>query len=146
MNTQDWFPLGWTGWMSLQSKRLSRVFSKTTVQKHQFFGTQIPTLTSIHDYWKNIAWSRWTFIGKINVCFLICCLGGHNFSSKGQPSFSFMAAVTICRDFWAHKIMSVTVSTVSPSICLEVIRPDDMILVFWMLSFKPNISDLNWRK
>ena len=38
MNTQDWFPLGWTGWISLQSKGLSRVFSNTTVQKHQFFG------------------------------------------------------------------------------------------------------------
>ena len=38
MNTQDWSPLGWTGWISLQSKGLSRVFSNTTVQKHQFFG------------------------------------------------------------------------------------------------------------
>ena len=38
MNTQDWFPSGWTGWISLQSKALSRVFSNTTVQKHQFFG------------------------------------------------------------------------------------------------------------
>ena len=37
MNTQDWSPLGWTGWISLQSKGLSRVFSNTTVQKHQFF-------------------------------------------------------------------------------------------------------------
>ena len=41
MNIQDWFPLGWTGWVSLQSKGLSRVFSNTTVQKHQFFGTQL---------------------------------------------------------------------------------------------------------
>ena len=40
MNIQDWFPLGWTGWISLQSKGLSRVFSNTTVQKHQFFRTQ----------------------------------------------------------------------------------------------------------
>ena len=40
MNTQDWSPLGWTGWISLQSKGLSRVFSNTTVLKHQFFGTQ----------------------------------------------------------------------------------------------------------
>ena len=40
MNIQDWFPLGWTGWISLQSKGLSRVFSNTTVQKHQFFTTQ----------------------------------------------------------------------------------------------------------
>jgi len=38
---QDWFPLGWTGWISLQSKGLSRVFSNTTVQKHQFFGAQL---------------------------------------------------------------------------------------------------------
>ena len=56
MNIQDWFPLGWTGWISLQSKGLSRVFSNTTVQKHQFFGAQpssSPSLTSIHDHWKN---------------------------------------------------------------------------------------------
>ena len=41
MNTQDWFLLGWTGWISLQSKGLSRVFSNTTVQKHQFFNAQL---------------------------------------------------------------------------------------------------------
>ena len=41
MNTQDWSPLGWTGWISLQSHGLSRVFSNTTVQKHQFFGAQL---------------------------------------------------------------------------------------------------------
>ena len=41
MNIQDWFPLGWTSRISLQSKGLSRVFSNTTVQKHQFFGTQL---------------------------------------------------------------------------------------------------------
>ena len=40
-NTQDWTPLEWTGWISLQSKGLSRVFSNTTVQKHQFFGSQL---------------------------------------------------------------------------------------------------------
>ena len=41
MNIQDWFPLGWTGWVSLLSKGLSKVFSNTIVQKHQFFGTQL---------------------------------------------------------------------------------------------------------
>ena len=41
MNTQDWSPLGWTRWISLQSKGLSRIFSNTTVQKHQFFGAQL---------------------------------------------------------------------------------------------------------
>ena len=56
MNIQDWFPLGLTGWISLQSKGLSRVFSNTTVQKHQFFSAQhfyTSILSSIHDYWKN---------------------------------------------------------------------------------------------
>ena len=48
-----------------------------------------------------------------------------------------MAAITICSDFGAKKIKSVTVSIVSPSICHEVMGPDAMILVFWMLSFKP---------
>ena len=56
MNIQDWSPLGWTCWISLQSKGLSKVFSNITVQKHQFFGAQFlysPSLTFIHDYWKN---------------------------------------------------------------------------------------------
>ena len=56
MNTQDWSPLGWNGWISLQSKGLSRVFSNTTVQKHHSSVLSFlysPTLTSIHDYWKN---------------------------------------------------------------------------------------------
>ena len=48
MNTQDWSPLGWTGWISLQSKGLSRVFSNTTVQKHQFFGAQLPSQSNSH--------------------------------------------------------------------------------------------------
>ena len=51
-----------------------------------------------------------------------------------------MAAVTICSDLGAPKIKSATVSTVSPSICHEVMGPDAMILVFWMLSFKPTFS------
>ena len=56
MNMQDWFPLGRTGWITLQSKGLSRVFSNTTVQQHQFSALSFlysPTLTSIHDHWKN---------------------------------------------------------------------------------------------
>ena len=52
MNIQDWFPLGWTGWISLQSKGLSRVFSNTTVQKHQFFGAQLSFLSLwCANYW-----------------------------------------------------------------------------------------------
>ena len=48
MNTQDWSPVGWTGWISLQSKGLSRVFSNTTVQKRQFFGAQLSSQSNSH--------------------------------------------------------------------------------------------------
>ena len=48
MKIQGWFPLGWTGWISLQSKGLSRVFSNTTVQKHQFFGAQPSSQSNSH--------------------------------------------------------------------------------------------------
>ena len=70
MNIQDWFPFGWTGLISLQFKRLSRVFSNTTVQKHQFFHAQLslssnslshPCMTT----GKTIALTRWTFVGKV---------------------------------------------------------------------------------
>ena len=56
MNTQDWSPLGWTGWISLQTKGLSRVFSNTTVQSINSSALSFlysPTLASIHDHWKN---------------------------------------------------------------------------------------------
>ena len=65
MNTQDWSPLGWTGWISLQSKGLSRVFSNTTVQNINSSVLSFlysPTLTSIHDHWKNQCFS---FVGKV---------------------------------------------------------------------------------
>ena len=48
MNTQDWSPLGWTGWIYLQFKGLSRVFSNTTVQKHQFFSAQLSSQSNSH--------------------------------------------------------------------------------------------------
>ena len=68
INTQDWFPLGWTGWISLQSKGLWRVFSNTTVQKHQFFGTQISSQSNSHIH----TWplEKRTFVGKITSLFL----------------------------------------------------------------------------
>ena len=49
-NTQDWSPSEWTVWISLQSKGLSRVFSNTTVQKHQFFGAQLPSQSNSHTH------------------------------------------------------------------------------------------------
>ena len=65
MNIQDWFPLGWTGWISLLSIGPSRVFSNTTVQKHQFFGAQLSFYSSsqIHTG-KTMALTRRTFVAK----------------------------------------------------------------------------------
>ena len=79
MNIQGWLPSGLTGFISLQSKGLSRAFSSTTVRNYQFFGISLlyrTTLTSIHDDWKNhsfdsmdICWQKWC------LCFLIWSLG-----------------------------------------------------------------------
>ena len=72
MNIQDWSPLGWTGWLSLQSKGLSTVFSNTRVQKHQFFGAQLslPSNSHVHTTTgKTIALTRWTFVGKVMAVF-----------------------------------------------------------------------------
>ena len=71
MNIQDWFPLGLTGLISLLFKGLSRViFSSTTVQKHQFFGTQPSLVQLLHPYMtteKAIALTRWTFVSNVSA-------------------------------------------------------------------------------
>ena len=74
MNTQDWSSLGWTGWFSLQSMGLSRVFSNTTVQKHQFFGAQLSSQSNSHIHTEanknlhrelySILWPIWKRIWK----------------------------------------------------------------------------------
>ena len=142
MNIQDWFPLGWTGWISLQSKGplkhlLQHHSSKTSIlQRSGFFMVQLT-----HQYrttGKTIALITWTSVGKVmlllfnmlsrfliafllrNKCFVISWLQ--------SPSPVILEPKTI---------KSVTVCIVSPSICHEVMGLDAMILVFWMLSFKP---------
>ena len=76
LNIQGWFPLGWIGWISLQSKGLSRVFSSTTVfEASAFFTVQLshPYMTA----GKTIALNKWTFVRTVMslLCFLICCPG-----------------------------------------------------------------------
>ena len=68
VNIQVWFPLGWTGWILLQSKGLSRVFSSTAVQKHQLFSTQPFIVQLSHPHvttGKTIALTLWTFVDKV---------------------------------------------------------------------------------
>ena len=78
-NIQGSFPLGLTGLISLLSRRLSRVFSSTTVQKHQFFSTQPSLWFSCHIHtwllWKPELWLYGPLLAKKRLCFLICCLG-----------------------------------------------------------------------
>ena len=78
MNIQDWFPLGLIGWISLQSKGLSRVFSNT-IQKHQFFSAQLSSWSNSHIHtWlleKRYLSLNWPLLAKWCFCFLICCLG-----------------------------------------------------------------------
>ena len=72
MNIQDWFPLGLTGLISLLSKGLSKVFSNTTVQKHQFFSAQPFLRSNCHIYMttgKTIALTVWIFVGKVMSLF-----------------------------------------------------------------------------
>ena len=129
MNIQDWFPLRWTCWISLQSKGLSRVFSNTTVQKHQFFGTQLSSQSNSHIHtWpleKTTALTKRTFVGKVlsllfnmlsrlvlifllrSKCLLISLLQ--------SPSAVILEPKIIESD---------TVSTVSPSISHEMMGPD----------------------
>ena len=107
MNIQGWFPFGLTGWI-LQSKGLSRVFSNTTVQKHQFFGAQPSLWSNSHIHiWlleKTIALTIWTFVGKV-MSLLFNTLSGFviAFLPRSKCLFNFMAAVTVHNDFGAQE-------------------------------------------
>ena len=126
MNTQDRFPLGWTGWISLQSKGLSRVFSNTTVQKHQFFGAQLsyPYMTT----GKTIALTRWTFVDKVMSLLL---------NMLSRLVIIFLPTSKHLLISWLQSPSAVILeppkirlATVSPSISHEVMGPDAMIFVF----------------
>ena len=138
MNIQDWFPLGSTGLISLQSKGLLRVFSKTTVQKHQFFGAQLydPTLTSIRDYWKNHSLTRWTFVGKI-MSLLFNMLSGLVIAFLLRSKHLLISWLQSLSSVILEpkEIKSVNVSTISPSMCHEVMGPDAQIFVFLNVEF-----------
>ena len=121
MNTQDWSPLGWTGWISLQSKGLLRVFSNTTVQKHQFFSAQLSSPFNSHPYMtsgKIIALARRTFVGKV-MSLLFCVLSRLVITclpwSKHLLISWLQSPSTVILE--PQKIKSLTVSLVSPSIC-----------------------------
>ena len=143
-NIQDWFPLGLTRLISLQSKGLSRVFSTPQFKSISSSALKVingPALTSIHDCWKNHSFVYMDLAGKVMPLLfnmlsslVIVCLPRSKhllFSWRHSPSAVILGP---------KKIKSVTVFIVSPSICHEVIRVDSIILDFWTLSFKPAFS------
>ena len=139
MNIQDWFPLGWTGWIFLQSKGLSRVFSNITVQKHQFFGAQPSLWSNSHiqnDYWKNHSFDETDLVGKVmSLLFNILSRFVIAFLPRCKRLLISWLQSPSAVILKPQKIKSATVSTVSASICHEGIGSDAMILGFecWVL-------------
>ena len=144
MNIQEWFPLGWTGWISLQSKGPSRVFqhhsSKISILWHSaFFIVQLshPYMTT----GKTIALSRWTFVDKVmSLLFNMLSRLVITFLPRNKCLFMSWLQSPSAVIWEPPKTKSDTVSTVSPSICHEVMGLDAVIFVFRMLSFKPTFS------
>ena len=135
---QGWSPSEWTGWISFQSKGLSRVFSNITFQKHQFFSAQPSSQSSSHPYMttgKTIALTRWTLVSKVMSLL---------FNMLSRLIITFLPRLKHLLISWLQSPSPVILQppkiksdTVSPSISHEVMGPDAMIFVFWMLSFKP---------
>ena len=118
---------------SLQSKGLSRVFSNTTVQKPQFFGTQLSSQSNTHIHtWpleKTIALTRRTFVGKVmSLLFNMLSRLVITFLPRSK-CLNFMAAITICSDFGAHKNKVWHCFHCFPIISHEVMGPDAMIFI-----------------
>ena len=147
MRIQVWFP-DWVDLLAVQGTLKGLL--QTTVQRLPFFGHlsipffwhfYCPILTSIHDYWKIIALTRWTFVSKVmsllfnmlsRIVIALLPRSKHLLISWLQSSSTVILET--------KKIKSLTVSIVSPSIWNEVIGPDVIIFIFWMLSFKPAFS------
>ena len=144
VNTQDWSPLGWTGWISLQSKGLKSLLqhhsSKASILLRSAFFIVRLSHTGMTTG-KTIALTRRTFFGKEMPLL---------FNMLSRLVVTFLPRSKRCLISWVQspsavileskKLKSDTVYTVSPSISHEVMGPDAMILVFWMLSFKPTFS------
>ena len=144
MNTQDWSSLGWTGWISLKSNGLKSLLqhhrSKASIFQHSaFFTVQLshPYMTT----GKTIALTRWTFVGKVmSLLFNLLSRLVTTFLPRSKHLLISWLQSPSTVILEPPKIKSDTVSTVSPSISHEEMGSDAMILVFWMLSFKPSFS------
>ena len=132
----DWFDLlAVQG--TLKSLLQHRSSKASILRCSAFYG---PTLTSIHDCWKNHSFTYTGLCWQSNFsAFLICCLGLSFLPRSKRLLISWLQSPSAVI-LEPKKIMSVTVYVVSTSVCHEVMGPDAMIFVFWMLSFKPTVS------
>ena len=117
MDTQDWYTLGWTSWISLEFKWLSRVFSNTTVQNHQFFSAQYFCSPNSHPYMttgKTIALTRWTFVDKLmSLLFIMLSKLMITFLPRSKRLLISWLQSPSAVIFKPRKIKSAIVSTVS---------------------------------
>ena len=143
MNTQEWSPLEWTGWISSQKRLLQHHSSKASILQHSaFFTAQLshPYMTT----GKTVPLTRETFVGKVmsllfNMLFrLVITLLPRSKHLLISIKWWLQSPSTLILE--PKKIKSDTISTVFPSISHEVVGRDAMMLVFWMLSFKPIFS------
>ena len=139
MNVQDWFPLGLTGLISLQSKGLSSLLQhhslkESILRRSAFFIVQLSHLYMTTG--KTIALTRQTFVSKVmSLLFNILCRFVIVFLPRSKRLLTLWLQSWSAVILEAKKIKSVTISTFSPSICYEVMGLDAMTLVFWMLNF-----------
>ena len=141
MNIQDWFPLLLTGLISLLSPESSSTPQFKTINSSALSFLYGPTLTPKHDWGKTIVLTRWIFVGNV-VPLLFNMLSSFVTTflprSKSLLNSRLQSPSAVVSE--PKKIKSVMVSIVCPSICHEVMGPGAMILVFWMLSFKPSFA------
>ena len=136
--------LGLTALISLQSKGFSRVYSSITICKHQFFGTQSSLWSNSHRYMtpgKTITLTLWTFVGKV-MCLLFNTMSRFVIALLPRSRHLLISWLQSPSEVILEpkELKSATVSTLTQPICHEVMGPDAMMLVFWMLSFKPAFS------
>ena len=138
---QGWYPLGWTGWISLQSKGLSSLLqhhsSKASILRcSTFFIVQLSPPYMVTG--KTIALTRWAFVSKVlSLLFNILSRLVITFLTRSKHLLiSWLQSLTTVI-LEPKKIKSVTVSTLSPYLCHEMMGLDAMILGFWMLNLKP---------
>ena len=139
MSIQDWFPLGLTIWSLCcprKSQESSPIPQFKSINSFVLSFLYSSTLTSIHDYWKNHSFDQtdlyWLYLLFSMLSRLVIA-----FLPRSKRLFNFMAAVTICSDFGAQDNKFCHCFHCFPIFCHEVMGPDSMIFVFWMLTSKP---------